>query len=124
MAEQKRNLAELVRTVYFYFFTGFGLILLIVGIFQLSQWGVKSYFLPKYDLSYEETRCDFMPEPAKLDGETSGASVEDQKSKCLETLETQRKTRQVTDLAQALTFIVVGGAVFIFHFRKTSLLHK
>ena len=126
MAEQKGNLASIVRTIYFYFFAGVGLVLLIVGIFQLSQWGVKSFLLPRYDLNYDETRCDFMAVPVKLESEpaTDSASAEDQKPKCLATLETQRKTKKVTDLAQAVTFIIVGGIVFIFHFRKTSVLHR
>jgi hypothetical protein len=121
---QQGGLASTIRTIYFYFFAGLGLVLLIVGIFQLSNWGVKSFLLPKYDLSYEETRCDYAPVPAKIEGESAGEPVEDQKKRCLETLETQRKTRQITDLAQAITFVVVGAAVFAFHFRKTSLLHK
>jgi hypothetical protein len=45
------------------------------------------------------------------------------KQDCEESLEEQRKIRKVTDLAQAITFIIVGGAVFAFHFRKTSILH-
>lgn len=124
MAEQKGNLANTIRTIYFYFFAGLGLVLLIVGIFQLSQWGVKSFFLPKYDLSYDETRCDFLPAPV-VKGESQPVSDTTQsKKECLDRLEIQRKTKQVTDLAQALTFILVGGIVFAFHFRKTSLLHR
>ena len=122
MAEQKGNLANTIRTIYFYFFSAFGLILLIVGIFQTSQWGAKKSLLPKYDLNYEETRCDYMP--VKIEGETSTESASKEKENCKKNLEELRQTRQVTDLAQALTFIVIGGAVFTFHFRKTSLFHK
>jgi hypothetical protein len=120
MAEQKGNFASIVRTFYFYFFAGLGLVLLIVGVFQLSNWGVKSFLLPKYDLSYEETRCDFAP--AKINGAATDSGQT--REACLAKLEEQRKIKQVTDLAQALTFVIVGSAVFVFHFRKTSLLHK
>lgn len=121
MTDKKSNLGNLIRSIYFYFFSAVGLILLIVGIFQLSQWGVKSFLLPNYNLNYEETRCDYLP--TKPESEPSSISATTQsKQECLTSLEEQRKIRQVTDLAQALTFIVVGGVVFVFHFRKTSIM--
>lgn len=127
MSEQKGGLANLIRTIYFYFFAGVGLILLIVGIFQFSQWGVKSFLLPKYNLSYEETRCDYLPSKEMSEPPVSSISAlppGQTKQDCEATLEEQRKVRKVTDLAQAITFVVVGAALFVFHFRKSSSLHK
>ena len=119
---QSGSLANTIRTIYFYFFAGLGLVLLIVGIFQISNWGVKSFLLPKYDLNYDETRCDYVPLEVKVDSEQSNS--EQNKKECLDRLEEQRKTKKITDLAQAITFILVGGIVFVFHIRRTSLLHR
>jgi len=123
MADQKKTFADTIRVIYFYFFAGLGLILFIIGFFQLSNWGVRSFLLPKYSLDFEDSRCDYTI-PVKPDGTPANSLAESERQKCLASLENQRKIKQVTDLAQALTFILVGGVVFIFHFRKTNLLHK
>src|SRR3989442_9335845 len=57
---QKRSFADLIKTIYFYLFSAIGLILIIVGIFQLSEFAVKKFFLPKYHLGYEENQCDYI----------------------------------------------------------------
>jgi len=115
------SLANTIKAIYFYFFAGLGLVLLILGIFQMSNWFVKSYLLPKYDLSYDETRCDYVPLSVKPESEPP---VNETKKECEERLETQRRTKQVTDAAQAVTFLVVGGLVFAFHIRRTSLFDR
>lgn len=127
---QKRSFAELIKTIYFYLFSAIGLILVIVGIFQTSEYVVKKFFLPKYDLGYGES-CDYFGKiiPAPIDGRqvaTTSAEeqkmLDQQKKDCLTRIEEQRAVRQVTDLARAITFIIVGSVVFIFHFRRTKLL--
>lgn len=124
----KRTFADLIKSIYLYLFTGIGLILLIVGIFQLSGYAVNKIAFDKYQLGYEENRCDFgmMPEPVKTEGareETPGERNERQQ-KCEQQLEEFRRFREVTDLSRAITFIIVGSAVFAFHLRRTTLLTR
>lgn len=111
----------LIRTIYFYFFSGLGLVLLIVGTFNLSQFVVKKTLLPKYDLGYEETRCTIYA-PQVEGQKTAPLEAKKQKDECLKQLNEQRQAKQVLDLTSATTLIVVGAIVFVFHFRRTKTL--
>lgn len=120
--KEKKDFGKFLKTLYFYFFSAVGLILVIIGIFQLSDFAVRRYLLPKYNLGYEENRCDYLAQPVALTKEESAPTENDSKEqakKCEEKLEEYRKYKEVTDFARAISFVVVGGVVFSFHFKQT-----
>src|SRR5437762_3579335 len=101
---------DLIRSIYVYFFTAVGLIMFLIGAFQLVQFGVKKLILPKYYLQeYQESRCDqyAYPQPMPMDGQTKPAvvpdtvSIDEQKNHCKAQLEEQRQIQQVLDLSSA-----------------------
>lgn len=121
--QDKKDWGKFLKTLYFYFFSAIGLILIIIGIFQLSDFAVRKYFLPKYNLGYEENRCDYAAQPVSVAKEPGVPTSEDltkQAEKCQKSLEEYRKYKEVTDFARAISFVVVGGAVFAFHFKQTK----
>ncbi len=100
------NLGHSIRTAYFYVFSAIGIILLIIGVFKLSDYGVRKVFLDNYYLPYEAGRCSY-PQP---------------QDKCLEELSRERKVKEVTDISSSITFLVVGSALFAFHYRRARKL--
>jgi len=120
--KEKKDFGKFLKTLYFYFFSAVGLILVIVGVFQLSDFAVRRYLLPKYNLGYEENRCDYLTQPISATKEESApteSDLKEQAKKCEEKLEEYRKYKEVTDFARAVSFVVVGGVVFLFHFKQT-----
>lgn len=120
--KEKKDFGKFLKTLYFYFFSAVGLILVIIGVFQLSDFAVRRYLLPKYNLGYEENRCDYLTQPIPATKEESAlteSDLKEQSKKCEEKLEEYRKYKEVTDFARAVSFIVVGGVVFAFHFKQT-----
>lgn len=127
MAEQKRSFAELIKSIYLYLFTAIGLILIIVGIFQLSNYVINIAVFEKYQLGYEENRCDYMTQPVAVEAGKAApdpALQQKQKDECIKTLEEFRRYKKITDGARAITFLIVGGGVFAFHLSRTTLLAK
>lgn len=127
MTESKKNL---IRSIYFYAFAGIGLIMVIIGAFQLVQFGSRKFLLKQYYLDYSETRCDFLSTPVVTgpDGKmltveqqtAEQARVDSERKRCEASLEVERQSRQVTDLTSAITLFALGGAVFVFHYRRTK----
>lgn len=118
---------SLIKSIYVYFFTGVGLIMFLVGSFQLVRHVTKKVLLPKYYLEYQETRCDYLsyPQPAVAVDNTKSPTQEDkdrmekEKQKCEKNLEEERKYQEVLNLSQALSLIILGAGTFVFHYRKT-----
>lgn len=104
--------------IYLYVFTAIGLIMFLVGTFNLVQHFTKKYLLPKYYLDFQETRCDYIGQPVP-EGKNTG-DMEKEKQRCLQRLEEERKYQEVLNLSSSLTLIVLGSIVFVFHYRKTQ----
>lgn len=123
--DHKRSFSDLIKSIYLYLFTAVGLVLIIVGVFQLSNYIIKITVFEKYNLGYEETRCDYLPQSvAPGEDKTATGTAKTEKEKCEKTTEELRKFKKVTDGARAVTFLLVGGAVFAFHLRRTTLLGR
>jgi len=114
------NFNSIIKTAYFYVFSAIGIILLVVGIFKLSDFAVRNLFLDNYYLDYEAGRCSYL-EPAKLDGQETTVNIDSQK-RCEEDLVREREVKKVTDVASAITFILVGVVLFVFHYRRARKL--
>src|SRR3989344_6238552 len=128
MTQEKRSFAELIKSIYLYLFTAIGLILIIVGIFQSSNYVINLLAFDKYQLGYEENRCDYTAMKPVIEGDKQSSEEarleREQKEKCLGTLEEFRRYKKITDGARAITFLVVGGGVFAFHLSRTNILSK
>ncbi len=129
MTTEKSNL---IKSIYIYLFTAIGLGMFLVGSYNFLQFATRKVILPKYYLDYQESRCDYIaPQPVTNgDGTTkpmdpiTTSSAEDQKKTCLQRLEEDRANQQVIQLSSSLTLILLGGATFWFHYKKTGLGHK
>lgn len=91
------------------------------GVLTLAQLIV----FPKYPLnSYEETRCEITPLAPELGGKTVAVTkpeeIKAQKEKCLESLEHQRKVKEVEDITASVSTLV-AGAVLVFFFKRFIL---
>lgn len=115
------NLGHSIKTAYFYVFSAIGIILLVIGVFRLSDFGVRNFLLDNYYLDYETGRCSYI-EPAKLEGEEVSTDSAKALERCEEDLEREREVKRVTDISSAITFIVVGTVLFAFHYRRAKKL--
>ena len=117
---EKRNL---IRWIYLYLFTAIGLVMFLVGTFNLIQHFTKKYLLPKYYLDYQESRCDYLAQPQPVGTTNPDVKYPDpeaERQKCLQRLEEERKYQEVLNLSSSLTLIVLGSMVFVFHYKKTQ----
>jgi len=114
------NLGPSIKTAYFYVFSAVGVILMIVGVFKLSDFAVRSFLLDNYYLDYETGRCSYL-EPVKVEGQPAVDNAVALES-CKKDLERERQVKKVTDMASAITFTVVGAALFVFHYRRARKL--
>ncbi len=122
MAESKKSPPEkrsLIKWIYLYLFTAIGLVMFLIGTFNLVQHFTKKYILPKYYLDFQESRCDYVGQQPLVEGKTAG-DQEVERKKCLDRLEEERKYQEVLNLSSSLTLIVLGSIVFVFHYRKTQ----
>ena len=121
--------SNLIKSIYIYLFTAIGLGMFLIGSYNLIQFATRKFILPKYYLDYQESRCDYISQPAPMaaDGTTkpvdqaAAEPMEEQKKQCLKRLEEDRANQQVIQLSSSLTLILLGGATFWFHYKKTGL---
>lgn len=120
MNTEKKNL---IKAIYLYFFTGVGLVMFLIGSYQLVQHASKKVLLPKYYLDYQESRCDYLNyapiEGTKNNQAEDTARIEKERTRCLTNLEEERKYQEVLTLSRSVTLLILGFATFVFHYRKT-----
>lgn len=117
---------KLIPVIYFYLLSLIGMVLIIIGVFNLTHYivGVTAY--EKYPLSYGEDRCLIQP---MTQTDPTGEKMVDpafSEEQCLEGLEAERQREKVKDLEESISFTVIGIIVFSSHFyfaRKTHA-HK
>lgn len=109
-----------LKWIYLYLFTAIGLCMFLIGSFNLVRHLTKRYLLPTYYLDYQESRCDYIPQTTNPDDPAANVrDPEAERQKCMSRLEQERKYQEVLDLSAALTMMILGSAVFAFHYRKT-----
>lgn len=110
-------MSKLIPTIYFYLLSAIGMVLLIIGLFNTVHYitGITSY--DKYPLRFgAETRCDYMPVPASVDGTKETKGTDETKENCLNSLEKERATTKADDLEKSISFTSIGLLVFLTHF--------
>ena len=110
---------ELIRTLYLYLFSLIGLVVVVMGLVQLVDLGLKVYAFKKADqvLIYPEST-----RPAKTSPELEETTLtpEEQKKYEQEQLEYQIKQREADrerNAANALAMILVGTPLFLYHWK-------
>jgi len=112
---------SIITSVYFYVMFAVGAVMTAVGVYGLIQWGIQSLAFESYPLQYQESRCEYMLEQPAVVKEPGSAEVpeqtspEDRYQRCLQSLESERHVRQVTDLSRAIGMIVVGIGLYGIH---------
>ena len=110
---------ELIRTLYLYLFSLIGLVVVVMGLVQLVDLGLKVFVFKKADqvLIYPES-----VRPAKTNPELEGPALtpEEQKKYEQEQLDYQIKQREADrerNAANALAMILVGTPLFLYHWK-------
>lgn len=114
---------RVISLLYFYLVSIIGIVLLIIGTYNAVTFVVNTTQFEKYPLQYGgEDRCAYnmLPQtvPDKSASEPSAAdkkALEEQRKKCLQTLEMERKQHKVNNLKDAITFSLIGIALIGSH---------
>ena len=109
---------KLIPTIYFYLLSAIGMVLFIIGLFNTTHYVVGVISYDKYPLRFgAESRCDYMPAPAMMDGTKEiGSNAASAKEDCLKSLEKERQTTKADDLEKSIAFTTIGLLVFATHF--------
>ena len=107
--------SNLIKTIYLYVVSVIGVVMTVVGLSGLINTTVKlavfdEYPIPYYsDLPVKET-------PAGTTERTAKEKAEDERL-ADERKQQARQVAMVNDLTQAIALTIVGGAVYIYHWR-------
>ena len=107
---------SLIRKIYLYIFSAIGLVILIIGIVNLINLGLRMFIFKNADYIYSSYT------PAPMPVEKIGTSISD---RILEnSIEVSKKNQQMEinrsrerDAANALAMIIVGLPVYLYHWR-------
>ncbi len=133
-------MSKIIATIYFYIISAAAIALIVIGIFNSVSYLINSTQYDRYPLRYGGiSNCEFANDfPYRGPGvvamkpgfpggpmETTPSAEEMKKAKeqCLKNEEAERKSHQVDDLKNAITFTLVGLVLFVIHFpqaRKRS----
>lgn len=119
-----------IATIYFYVISAASLALIVIGIFNVVNFGINSTQYEKYPLRYPQGNCESFPYkfgPYPMGdirmATPSAQELEKQKQDCLKQENALSKQQKIDDLKNAITFTLVGTVLFLIHFplaRKQS----
>lgn len=114
-----------IATIYFYVISAASLALIVIGIFNIVNFGINITQYDKYPLRYPQGNCEnypykFGPYPAidvrGMPATPSAQELEQQKQACLKQDMALSKQQKIDDLKNAITFTLVGSVLFLIHF--------
>ena len=119
-----------IATIYFYIISTASLALIVIGVFNIVNFGINATQYEKYPLRYPQGSCEgypykFGPSPMApgIVATPSATELEKQKQDCLKQEDALSKQQKIDDLKNAITFSLVGTILFLIHFplaRKPS----
>ena len=111
---------ELIRTIYLYLFSLVGLVIVVIGLVNLVDLGLKTFVFKNAD---QPIRYPSYPYPAKIlspDGQEPAMTAEEQAKFEADQAEAEKKQRQSErerSASQALAMIIIGTPLFIYHWK-------
>ncbi len=115
-----------IATIYFYLISAASLALIVIGVFNIVNFGINATLYDKYPLRYAAPgNCESYPFKfgAPSPASPSATELEKQKQDCLKQEDALSKQQKIDDLKNSITFILVGLILFSIHFplaRKQS----
>ncbi len=111
---------ELIRAIYLYLFSLVGLVIVVIGLVNLVDLGLKAFVFKNADrpIIYPAYPAKLAPPDAR-DNVVTPAPAEDEKYK-IEQEEAQRKQQQSDrerSASNALAMIIIGAPLFLYHWR-------
>ncbi|MEK7651015.1 MAG: hypothetical protein AAB377_00630 [Patescibacteria group bacterium] len=111
---------ELIRTIYLYLFSLVGLVIVVIGLVNLVDLGLKAFVFKNAD---QPINYPSYPYPTKVmapNGQESAMTPEEEAKYKAEQMEAEKKQRQSErerSASQALAMIIIGAPLFIYHWR-------
>jgi hypothetical protein len=109
---------ELLKLIYLYLFSAIGLILVVVGLIKLVDLGFKTFVFREADVYY--TPVFFYPGEEKISPEELQRRVEEERK----AEEINRRAQRQKEVSKALSMIIVGVPLYIYHWRLVMKTRK
>jgi hypothetical protein len=112
---------ELIRTIYLYLFSLVGLVIVVIGLVNLVDLGLKAFIFKNADrpVTYPMYPA-YSPKIASPDGGTIAMTPAEEEKYNADQAAAQEKQRQSDrerSASQAIAMILIGTPLFIYHWR-------
>ncbi|MFH1162167.1 MAG: DUF5671 domain-containing protein [Candidatus Jorgensenbacteria bacterium] len=111
---------ELIRTIYLYLFSLVGLVLVVIGLVQLVDLGLKTYVFTKADRTvvYPEYPPLVKPAPAGDQGTTmTPEETAAYRAAQEEAQQKQNESQRARTASNSLALLIIGVPLFLYHWR-------
>lgn len=111
---------ELIRAIYLYLFSLVGLVLVVIGLVQLVDLGLKTYIFTNADQIITYPPYPVKPVPSSLDEKQVQPTPEelaDYERKQKETQRAQEASNRARTASNALAMIIIGTPLFLYHWK-------
>lgn len=108
---------ELIRTIYLYLFSLVGLVIVVIGLVQLVDLGLKAYIFTKADVIITYPQAPMIKsvtgEPTTLSSEELSAYNRSQE----EAQQKQKESERARTASNSLALLIVGVPLFLYHWK-------
>ncbi len=111
---------ELIRTIYLYLFSLVGLVLVVIGLVEFVDLGLKTYVFTKADEVIVYPSYPLKPMPSSIDEKQSQPTPEELAQYEKEQEESQRaqqSSQKAQTASSALAMIIIGTPLFLYHWK-------
>ncbi|MFH1193144.1 MAG: DUF5671 domain-containing protein [Candidatus Jorgensenbacteria bacterium] len=111
---------ELIRTIYLYLFSLVGLVLVIIGLVQFVDLGLKAYVFTKAEevIVYPEYPAKPIPSAInKSESEPTAEELAQYRTAQEATQRQQNESNRARTASNALALIIIGAPLFAYHWR-------
>ncbi len=111
---------ELIRTIYLYLFSLVGLVLVIIGLVQVVDLGLKSLVFTNADQVVIYPSYPVKPVPSSIDEKQAQPTPEelaDYERKQAESQRAQEASNKARTASNALAMIIIGTPLFLYHWK-------
>ncbi len=109
---------ELIRTIYLYLFSLVGLVIVVIGLVNLVDLGLKSFVFKDADQPITYPAYPVQVTPTDVKGNViTPAEQEKYNADQAAAQEKQRQSDRERTASNALAMIIIGAPLFVYHWR-------
>ncbi len=111
---------EFMRTIYLYLFSLVGLVLVVIGLVNLADLGLKTYVFTNADQMAIYPQYPAKPAPSATSDQNQRPTAEEltrYETQQAEAQRTQQASQNARTASNAIAMILVGAPLFLYHWK-------